>query len=149
MSFFRKIFSAAGVKIKRPARDGRGKNAEEGTDQIDGRTKVFVRVGKIPEQKKALPALLKVVSGQDAGLEIPLASRQVNIGRRADNEVPLTDISVSRLHAFIVSENGSHVLYDGKSANGTFLNNQRINQKTLRHGDMIKIGNTVIAYELR
>lgn len=122
--------------------------AEE-TACAEKRTKIFSRAGKKFEQKQALPAVLKVVSGQDAGLQVPFESGQVNIGRMAGSDVLLTDASASRLHAFVVSENGRHVLYDGKSTNGTFLNGQRIGQKTLRHGDLIKIGNTVIVYELQ
>ncbi|MDR3349745.1 MAG: FHA domain-containing protein [Acidaminococcales bacterium] len=146
MFFLRKIFPAAGARRTKNAFLGARAGEGEGGDQ---RTKIFFRAVKMPEQKRALPAVLKVVSGKDAGLEISFESGQVNIGRMAGSELLLSDISVSRLHAFIVNENGRHVLYDGKSTNGTFLNGQRISQKILRHGDLIKTGNTVIVYELQ
>jgi pSer/pThr/pTyr-binding forkhead associated (FHA) protein len=149
MFFLRKIFPAAAAKERRPQKAVWAGFTDEGTICDDRRTKIFSRAVKIPEQKQALPAVLKVVSGKDAGLEIPFESGQVNIGRMAGSDLLLNDLSVSRLHAFIVNENGRHVLYDGKSTNGTFLNSQRISQKILRHGDLIKTGNTVIVYELQ
>jgi pSer/pThr/pTyr-binding forkhead associated (FHA) protein len=133
MQLWKKIFSAGKIGSHKDRRS----------------TKIFTVAGKKEQIAEALPAVLKVLSGVDAGREVPLGSAQVNIGRMTASELLLNDTSVSRLHAFVVNEDGHHVLYDGKSTNGTFLNNQRINNKTLRHGDIIKIGNTVIAYELR
>ena len=149
MFFLRKIFPTNERKAIQAEGSVLSGFVEEEAACADKRTKIYSRAGKIFEQKQALPAVLKVVSGADSGLAVPFESGQINIGRMTGSDVLLKDASISRLHAFVVSENGRHVLYDGKSTNGTFLNSQRISQKTLRHGDLIKIGNTVIVYELQ
>ena len=113
-----------------------------------GETKIFIPAYKAKPVKQPMPATLKVVTGPDTGKEVGLGSRQINIGRLPDSELLLSDTGVSRLHAFIINENGHHMVCDGKSMNGTYLNGQRITQKILQHGDSIKIANTVVIYEL-
>lgn len=111
-------------------------------------TKMFVLKKKLDAPKQVTAAILKVMSGPDMGLEVAVDSAQVNIGRLPGSELLLKDTGASRLHAFIVAEDGNHVLCDGKSMNGTYLNNQRITKKQLSSGDSIKIANTVIVYEV-
>jgi FHA domain/Bacterial regulatory proteins, luxR family len=81
---------------------------------------------------------------------IGLADRpRVTIGRREDNDVPLPwDSQTSRLHA-IVERAGRHwvVIDDGLSQNGTWIDGVRIGgHRRLRHGDILRIGRTLIAF---
>ena len=141
MNFFKKLFS-----------DDKVKKEEIKTDEIEldlDQTKLFVLNKKVKPPRQALPAVLKVISGADRGLEVKLEDSQINIGRLPGSELLLKDTGVSRLHAFIVNENGQHILYDGKSMNGTYLNDQRVTKKQLNHGDSIKIASTIIIYELQ
>ncbi|HWR44785.1 DUF3662 and FHA domain-containing protein [Sporomusa sp.] len=96
-----------------------------------------------------LHGLLTVIEGLDAGLKVDCTTNRINIGRRNTNELPLTDMNTSRLHAYIVYEDGCHVLHDAKSLNGTYVGNHRITHKLLKNGDRIKVGNTVILYEVK
>ena len=50
---------------------------------------------------------------------------------------------------YVIFEDGTHVLYDAKSLNGTYVNGQRITRKSLKNGDHIKLGNTVLLYEVK
>lgn len=145
MAFWDKLFSSkkeAGFIDKTDAI-----NIGQGNDDMS-ETKIFIPAHKVKPVKQPLPAILKVVAGPDKGKEIDLGSKQVNIGRLPDSELLLSDTGVSRLHAFIINEDGCHVVCDGKSMNGTYLNGQRITQKVLQHGDSIKVANTVVVYEL-
>ena len=110
-------------------------------------TKIFIASKKMQPAKEALPAILKVVSGMDVNKTLELTGCRINIGRLVGSELFLTDTGVSRLHAFIVVEDGKHVIYDGKSMNGTYVNGLRISKKVLQHGDSIKVANTAIIYE--
>lgn len=111
-------------------------------------TKIFMSSKKIKPAKEAMLAVLKVVSGIDVDKSLEVSGCRINIGRLVGSELFLTDTGVSRLHAFIVVEGGKHVIYDGKSMNGTYVNGLRINKKVLQHGDSIKVANTAITYEL-
>lgn len=96
-----------------------------------------------------LDASLTVIEGSDSGLAVDISAKRANLGRRDSNELPLSDVNISRLHAYIVFEHGFHVVYDAKSLNGTYVNQHRISRKQLQTGDRIKLGNTVILYEVK
>ena len=111
-------------------------------------TRIFDKVECDIIKKSYLAGTLTVLEGPDVGTKIDIGANRVNIGRRASNELPLTDLNTSRLQAYVVHEVNKHVLYDAKSLNGTYVNNHRIMCKCLEVGDLIKIGNTVILYEV-
>jgi hypothetical protein len=50
------------------------------------------------------------------------------------------------VHARLLYERGQHRLVDLDSTNGTFVNNQRIQDILLRPGDLIQIGETIFEY---
>ncbi len=71
---------------------------------------------------------------------------QVRIGRGADNEIVLENLSVSRLHAEIRLLGDRYVLTDMESANGTFVNGVRIAQTEILNGDAIGIGKHILLF---
>src|SRR5437764_5310238 len=77
---------------------------------------------------------------EDYTLEKP----ETSIGRAPNSDVLLSkDKLTSRRHATIRYENGNYVLYDERSANGTFVNGQQLEDQTphiLQDNDHIGIG---------
>jgi len=125
-------------------------NMSEAAGECQGMsdTRIFDKVDCDLIKKPCLLGILTILEGPDKGIKIDIGATRVNIGRRASNELPLTDMNTSRLQAYVVYEDNKHVLYDAKSLNGTYVNNHRIMCKELEIGDRIKIGNTVILYEV-
>ena len=119
-------------------------------DELSG-TQIFAKPlqGEAVLRFVPLDASLTVIEGNDAGLVVDIGSRRANLGRRESNELPLNDVNISRLHAYIAFEQGAHVIYDAKSLNGTYVNQHRVSRKQLRSGDRIRLGNTVILYEVK
>ena len=116
---------------------------------LDSDTRVFDKVEcNMIVKEPCLLGSLKVLEGPDIGVKVDVKNNRVNIGRRASNELPLTDLNTSRLQAYVIVEDKNHILYDAKSLNGTYVNDHRIMRKELENGDHIKIGNTVILYEV-
>ncbi|HKQ77654.1 MAG TPA: PrsW family glutamic-type intramembrane protease [Blastocatellia bacterium] len=70
----------------------------------------------------------------------PETSPLLLIGRGAESAVRLTEPSVSSRHALIAVEGDAFYLLDQNSANGTFLNETRVEKAELRHGDVIGLG---------
>jgi signal transduction histidine kinase len=92
-----------------------------------------------------VPRLL-VIKGADEGKEFDLAEPVVTIGRDASNHIRLHDTEVSRRHAELRrTDRGLHVV-DLGSANGIFVNNQKIQEIELNAGDNLAIGQTVLVY---
>src|ERR1044072_2647473 len=78
---------------------------------------------------------------------IKMDRMKLNIGRYSRNDICIGDPFASRLHAEIRQEGDHILLVDNGSANGTFLNGQRVTGAVrLEVGDLIRIGETEIEY---
>ena len=93
-------------------------------------------------------AALTVEQGPDINSYLEIGEKRIHIGRREENEFLLMDVNSSRLHAYISFEKYRHILYDAGSLNGTYVNEQKVTSQRLCFGDEIKIGNTVLLYEV-
>jgi ABC-type multidrug transport system ATPase subunit len=70
-----------------------------------------------------------------------LPTRVLRIGRAADNEVVVSDLSVSRYHAELRrSVRGGYEIVDLDSHNGTYVNGQRVTSAPVTEADIIGIG---------
>lgn len=73
----------------------------------------------------------------------------VVVGRGRDAGITLPDPSVSRVHARLLWQPDGHVLVeDMGSANGTFVNNQRVRIWQLAEGDLLRFGNVEFLVEI-
>ncbi len=71
---------------------------------------------------------------------IPLKS-QVLIGRKGSCDVVISDSAISGEHCLIITDNEAIFVEDKKSTNGTFVNGERITEKTeIKKGDILALG---------
>ena len=91
-------------------------------------------------------ARLLVIKGADEGKQFELADAAVSLGRDASNGIRLHDTEVSRRHAEIRRIGAGYQLFDVGSANGTFVNNQRVKESPLTAGDHIAIGQSILVF---
>jgi signal transduction histidine kinase len=89
---------------------------------------------------------LIIIKGIDEGKQIDLAEPVISVGRDASNQCRLHDTEVSRRHAEFRQVGGDYQLVDVGSANGTFINNQKVTEAILRSGDHILIGQSILVY---
>jgi pSer/pThr/pTyr-binding forkhead associated (FHA) protein len=90
-------------------------------------------------------AILTVAEGPDQGFRFRIKPTETtHIGRETDNDVVLDDPATSRHHAEIVFRDGHYLLTDLRSANGTYVNEQRVAERPLADGDAIRIGQNLI-----
>jgi len=71
---------------------------------------------------------------------LPLEAGEILIGRKGDADVVLNNQHVSRHHAKLVKTADGYFLQDLGSTHGTFVNETRVEQHALRHGDKISLG---------
>ncbi|MBA3395907.1 MAG: FHA domain-containing protein [Deltaproteobacteria bacterium] len=70
------------------------------------------------------------------------------VGRHPNNTIQLLDTIVSKEHCVIEQHGAATVLRDLGSMNGTFISGERVaGARVLRHGDEIRLGNTVLVYD--
>ncbi len=88
--------------------------------------------------------LLVRVQGTQLGKVHPLGTQPIHIGRSQEAELWLSDDGVSRRHARLVPEGGRFFVEDLDSANGTFVQGERVKRRRLDDGDLIQIGPTAV-----
>jgi len=84
--------------------------------------------------------------------EVPLlfkpGGRRLNVGRAADNELTLNDASVSKIHAaLLMTGEGTLLVADTGSTNGTYLNGRRISygeSRLIEDGDVVGFGDVEV-----
>ena len=84
-----------------------------------------------------------IINGKE---QVPLQKAVINIGRRSTSDIILQDPMVSRDHAQLRAQQGRYLLFDLSSTGGTTINNHRIHSATLKPGDVIRMGKTILVY---
>ncbi len=111
------------------------------------RSKTVVTViSKISERPVGKDACLVVIYGLELGRKFNLETANVIIGRSSKSEIQIDQESVSRNHAKIINTGKSIILRDLGSTNGTYVNDQLIDEYVLRDGDFLKIGRTIFKF---
>jgi DNA-binding NtrC family response regulator len=87
---------------------------------------------------------LELVSGPDAGLRSRLPLATVSIGTSPDNDVVLTDRTVSRYHAEIKATSEGVLVRDLGSTNGTFSNGLRVVEAFVEPNARLSLGKSGI-----
>ena len=90
--------------------------------------------------------VLRVVKGMPENGEYRITG-ETRLGRNRENEIFIVDPSVSRNHAVLEVHDGKLVVRDTGSTNGTFVNGERIQLRTLRPGDLVAFGKTQMRVE--
>lgn len=92
-----------------------------------------------------MPAVV-VTSGPETGRRVEL-DLEVAIGRQ-DTDLVVEDPEVSRRHAVLRRSDGSVIVEDLDSTNGTFVNGERIRSPiAVGPGDQIRVGRTTLEIE--
>ena len=130
-----------------------GPQAESGDSPIEGEATQIDEKHLVAGERTSIlgmtpdPVVLSVESGKDRGKTFSVLNGATSIGRSIDNDVILTDISVSRKHLRIDLRGPELRVIDLRSGNGSLLNGQRVEESALYHEDLIQIGESVLRVE--
>src|SRR5256712_9190860 len=108
-----------------------------------------------PKTEMINPALLDGVSANfivkgPSGVEksYPMRQLAVTIGRSDQCDISVKDSSMSGRHAEISKINGEIKVRDLGSANGIYLNGERIEEGELFDGDVLRLGQTSVRIDV-
>jgi two-component system cell cycle response regulator len=106
----------------------------------------IVRVADIQKssEKSIDHHLLVHVQGTEMGRVRALDKPAMLIGRSTDADIWLSDDGVSRKHARFVRQGNVTVIEDLESANGTFVQGEKVARRVLKTGDQIQLGPTAL-----
>lgn len=79
---------------------------------------------------------------------IPLVGRTTVLGTRKECDVLLTDPKAAPAHAVVFELDGQRYIRDLRTAAGTFVNDKRVEQAELKPGDVIRIGDTPLRFDV-
>jgi hypothetical protein len=98
--------------------------------------------------------LIARVTIRNEAHEVPLAlkpgGRRLSVGRVSDNELALNDASVSKIHAALtMNQQGTLLVADTGSTNGTYINGRRISYgeaRQIEDGDVVGFGDVEVRF---
>jgi hypothetical protein len=91
-------------------------------------------------------ATLKLIPA--SGSPIVIEAEQAMVGRDPSCDIVVNDGSVSRKHARLEQRGGGWAVVDQGSANGTFLDSQRVAETVLRPGQELRFGAVAFQIEI-
>jgi hypothetical protein len=108
----------------------------------------------IPKSQTPDVHVIARVTTPDGTRETPLVftpgGRRMGVGRGTDNDLYINDRSVSKIHAALVmNKEGTLLVSDTGSTNGTFINGRRINYGEARQiadGDVVGFGDIEVRF---
>lgn len=107
-----------------------------------------VKAGRTQKQSKVRGSKLVVVEGPLTGTVIPLTGAQVTIGRAPDSTLVIEDDYASSRHARIYASDGTWIVEDLGSTNGTWIDRSRITSPTvLSVGAPLRVGRTTLTLQ--
>ena len=111
-------------------------------------TRVYSRPAEASPDS-ARRAYLLVSTRGSRPVQFDLGGPLIGIGRASDNDVILDDPMVSRHHCQLRLQHGAYSFADLGSRNGSTVNGQPVTQIALGPGDVIRIGDTEIEFQVR
>jgi hypothetical protein len=101
------------------------------------------------ERPSAHRPVLESLGPEFGGRRFSVHPGRQTIGRLASNDIVVNGPSVSSSHAWITNQQGRCIIMNTLSTNGTFVNDKRIHQAILRHGDRIRLGQVELVFLTR
>jgi diguanylate cyclase (GGDEF)-like protein len=115
------------------------------SDSARNKTVVTV-ISRISERPVGKEACLVVIYGLDLGKKYNLDKPSLIIGRSSKADIQIDQESVSRNHCKIINTGKTIMMRDLGSTNGTYINDELIDEYVLRDGDFIKIGRSIFKF---
>lgn len=105
------------------------------------------RVTAYERDERATTPCLVQMTGPSIGKRFALGEGALTIGREPENTLVVDVDSVSRRHARIDLRDGSFVVADLGSTNGTFVNEREVlDPAVLRSGDLLQVGRVIFKF---
>lgn len=90
---------------------------------------------------------VRILNGPSKNTVVDIGEDSITIGRDPSCTLQILDKGASRIHADIFRIGELYFIRDCGSRNGTYLNEQKLDEELLREGDVILIGATRIVFE--
>jgi two-component system, cell cycle response regulator len=107
---------------------------------------VVTVISRIQDRPAGKEACLVVIYGLDLGKKYHIDRPSLILGRSSKADIQIDQESVSRNHCKIINTGSSILLRDLGSTNGTYVNDELVDEYVLRDGDFIKVGRSIFKF---
>jgi len=90
---------------------------------------------------------VRVKNGPNKGHVHKITDQAITLGRDVDCTIQVLDKGASRHHSEIFRIGEMVFIRDLGSRNGTYVNDERVDEELLREGDRVQVGSTVLVFE--
>jgi len=105
----------------------------------------FIQVA--PERPRECVGWVVILNGTGKGQDFRLVTGKNVMGTAADCDIVLPDKYMSSRHAVLRHEEGTFMLVDLDSTNGTFVNDNRVSKEELIDNDRVRLGRTELKFK--
>lgn len=127
-----------------------GKTGPQGTQvfEVNDINKMIAKeIVESQSENANMPALIGV-SNDVIGQQYILRKSKIEVGRRPNSDIVLTDASVSSMHAHIIGEGERWKILNLLSSNGTFVNGEKVVEQRLVAGDIVAFAGSEFVFSL-
>lgn len=114
-------------------------------DHIRAKT-VVTSINRVTEHPPTKEACLVVIYGNELGKKYNLESPSLLLGRGAKCDIQIDQESISRTHSKIINTGQAVRIRDLGSTNGTYVNDELVEERTLADRDQVQIGRTIFKF---
>jgi hypothetical protein len=134
------VAERVGIAFEAPPRT----ELREGIEMVAGAVEIATEEDDAARDRSAY--VLRMLGGIASESEFRI-NGAARVGRSPESDVHLPDPSVSRIHALVDVQNGSLIVHDAGSTNGTYVNRERIDSAVLKAGDVVAFGKAELRVE--
>ena len=134
------VAERVGIAFEAPPRA----ELREGAEMVAGAVEIATEEDDAARDRSAY--VLRMLGGIASESEFRI-NGAARVGRSPESDVHLPDPSVSRNHALVDVQNGSLIVHDAGSTNGTYVNRERIDSAVLKTGDVVAFGKAELRVE--
>ena len=137
------------IRVAANVVDERGDRMRDATPMPASNDTMVIDAPATGAPESARRAYLMVSTRGSRPVQFDLGGPLIGIGRASDNDVIVDDPMVSRHHCQLKLQHGAYGFADLGSRNGSTVNGQPVSQIALGPGDVIRIGDTEIEFQVR
>ena len=116
-----------------------------GTEPPGDKT-VLTPIAKVKPRALPRDACLVMIYGSELGKRYNIPDGTFFIGRDEASDINIDEEEISRKHCRVTSRKNQILLADLGSTNGTYVNDEIIDERLLADGDLVKVGRAVFKF---
>lgn len=107
---------------------------------------VVTVISQISDRIVPRDACLVVIYGMELGKKFNIETEEVVVGRSSKVDIQVDQEAVSRNHCTLINTGNTILLRDLGSTNGTYVNDELVDEYVLRDGDLVKVGRCIFKF---